>query len=76
MSSSSLLRKSHLAGVMCDVFAFFSEVHIYAFVSNSVVRSCRKILWSDSVVRFCLLKLFKYFYRAVCKKNTRTCVGD
>jgi hypothetical protein len=31
-----------------------------------------QIFWSDSVVRFCLLKLSKYFYRAVCKTNTRT----
>jgi hypothetical protein len=37
---------------------------------------CEQIMWSDFVSRLCLLKLFKYFYQAVCKTNTGTHVGD
>jgi hypothetical protein len=37
---------------------------------------CEQILLSDYVDRFCLLNLSKYFYRAVCKNNTRMRVGD
>ncbi len=54
------------------IFRRLSAILLSEFVS----RSCGQILWSDSVVRFCLLKLSKYFYRAVCKIKMGTHVGD
>jgi hypothetical protein len=60
-----------LCGVMC--YVCFLQRGTYLGVCQQF---CRQILSSDFVVRFCLLKLSKYFYRAVCKNNTRTRVGD
>jgi hypothetical protein len=65
--------------VLCGVMCLISS-------ARYIFRRLSAILWSDfvvrfcgqipSVVRFCLLKLSKYFYRAVCKTNTLTHVGD